>query len=236
MANIPRHVGIIMDGNGRWAKRRGLSRIYGHRVGFERSKKWLHFVFEQGVEVLTVFAFSTENWKRPKEEVNFLFSLFREAAREYFPKLVEENIRLRFIGDREGLPKEFQDLRGMMDALEMESAHNTEGIFVPAINYGGRDEILRAVKGIVASGFSEEDITGDLISQHLDTADLPDLDLVIRTSGEQRLSGFLPWQAVYAEYYFTSKYWPDFNKDDFSEALREYSTRKRKFGGTQNGS
>jgi len=233
--SIPRHVGIIMDGNGRWAEARNLPRAKGHWHGFENPKQWLHFVFEQGVEVLTVFAFSTENWKRPKEEIRFLFDIFRKAANEYFPKLVSENIRLRFIGDRDGLPEEFQDLRTLMDALEEQSAGNTGGIFVPAINYGGRDEILRMVQDVAEKAAKKElsssEISEEFISRNLDTKGLPDVDLLIRTSGEQRLSGFLPWQAVYAEIYFCDKYWPDFTKEDFLEALEWYKNRKRRYGG-----
>ena len=232
---VPRHVGIIMDGNGRWALERNLPRSAGHRSGFENPKKWLHFVFEQGVQVLTVFAFSTENWKRPHEEIRFLFDIFREAAKEYFPKLINENIRLRFIGDREGLPEEFKDLRELMDALEKQSAANTGGIFVPAINYGGRDEIVRAMrallKNVEARAISPSEISEELISQFLDTQGLPDVDLLIRTSGEQRTSGFLPWQAVYAEIYFCDKYWPEFTEEDFLEALEWYKERKRRYGG-----
>lgn len=229
--NIPRHVGIIMDGNGRWAEARGLTRTEGHRVGFENSKEWLHFVFEQGVEVLTVFAFSTENWKRPEAEVDFLLNLFREAAKEYLPKLAEENICLRFIGDRARLP---EDLGNMMDVLEMESIGNTKGVFVPAINYGGRDEILRAVNRFVASSRQRNlpfvPMTQEDMPSLLDTWGLPDVDLIIRTSGEQRISGFLTWQAAYAELYFSDKYWPDFTKEDFLEALEWYKGRKRRFG------
>lgn len=229
MQNVPQHVGIIMDGNGRWAKERGLPRTEGHRIGFERSKEWLHFVFEQGVEVLTVFALSAENLKRRrKEEVDFLLNLFRQAALDYFPKLAEENIRLRFIGDRIGLP---EDLREMMQRLELESEDNAGGTFVTAINYGGRDEIVRAARRITQAGIRDADITESLFSTQLDTRQLPDVDLVIRTSGEQRISGFLLWQAAYAEYYFTPKYWPDFTKEDFREALRLFSSRQRRFGG-----
>jgi len=231
MANIPRHVGIILDGNGRWAEERGKTRPEGHLAGFENLKGLVPFIFKQGVEVLTVFAFSTENWKRDKEEVEGLFSLLRDAIEGALPELTEENIRIKFIGQRLRLS---DDLQKSMQKIEEDSAGNAGGTFVIAIDYGGRDEIRRAVQDIVYKVTQQklwpEDISEELISEHLDTAGLPDPDLIIRTSGEERISNFLIWQGAYAEFYTSAKYLPDFSKADFIEALEEYPKRKRRFG------
>lgn len=226
--NIPHHVGIIMDGNGRWAEERGLARTEGHLAGYERLKELAPFIFEQGVEVLTVFAFSTENWNREEKEIAFLFDLFRMGMEEVFPELTRENIRIRFIGRRFNLPA---DLQESMLKLERESVSNTRGTLVVAIDYGGRNEIVRAVRHIEITRLFPGEITEDLISQNLDTHGLPDVDLVIRTSGEQRMSGFLLWQASYAELYFSDKYWPDFSNEDMLCAIEWFSKRERRYGG-----
>jgi undecaprenyl diphosphate synthase len=234
---IPRHVGIIMDGNGRWANARGLERSAGHRAGLENARDLVPYVFEQGVEVLTVFAFSTENWSRGQEEIGLLFDLFREAMEDAFPKLIEENIRIRFIGDRDSLRGNYSLLVEMMEDLEKRSVSNTGGIFVPAINYGGQDEIIRATKRLWQMAFStntfSQYVVGDWpveFGEFLDTRGIPDVDLVIRTAGEERISNFLLFQAAYAEFYTSEKTWPEFGREDFDEALEEYGRRTRKFG------
>ncbi len=230
--NVPKHVAIIMDGNRRWAAERGLEPFEGHLAGFESLKTLVPYVFTKGVEILTVFAFSTENWKRDVAEVEFLFLLFQQAIDEAMSDLAKKNIRVRFIGDRRGVP---QALVESMEKIEQESASNTGGIFVPAINYGGRDELVRACRRIVEKGVHLSAISENAISGNLDTARLPDPDLVIRTAGEERLSGFLLWQASYAEFYTSRKYWPDFSKRDFTRALKAYASRERRFGGDSEG-
>ena len=227
-SKIPKHVAIIMDGNRRWAKAQGLSVFEGHLAGYENLKKLIHYIFNKGVEVLTLYAFSTENWQREKKEVDSLMGIFCLAIDEALAELVEENIKIRFIGDRHRLP---EDLVLGMERLEQESAQNTGGILVPAINYGGRDELVRAVKKIVEINVPLSAIQESTISLHLDTHGLPDPDLVIRTAGEMRLSGFLLWQGEYAELYFSKKSWPSFGKRDFDRALGQYAVRKRNFGG-----
>lgn len=227
---IPRHVGIIMDGNRRWARERGFEPFEGHRAGYENLRELVPYIFSKGVSVLTVFALSTENYqKRGREEIEFLFDLFREAIEEEFAKLAEENIRIRFIGDRAVLPA---DLQESMQKVERDSAVNTGGIFVPAVNYGGQDEIVRAVRRIVGYTIRDDPaISKELVESYLDTSGLPSVDLIIRTAGEQRLSGFLLWQASYAEFYTSRKYWPAFSKRDFVRALKAYETRERRLGG-----
>jgi undecaprenyl diphosphate synthase len=225
---IPKHVAIIMDGDRRWAAERGLEPFEGHQAGFENLKMLVPYVFTKGVEILTVFAFSTENWKRDAAEVEFLFSLFQQAIEEQGAEFAEKNIRIRFIGDRRGLP---QALQLSMGKVEQESASNTGGIFVPAINYGGRDELVRACRKIIEKGVHLSCISESAISWNLDTARLADPDLIIRTAGEERLSGFLLWQASYAEFYTSRKYWPDFSKRDFRRALEVYASRERRYGG-----
>ena len=228
---IPRHIAMIMDGNGRWAQARGLSRSEGHLAGYENLKNLIHYIFGKSVEVLTLYAFSAENWQREVKEVDVLFDIFRRAIDEALAELVEENIKIRFIGDREGLiSRGFGDLVASMERIEKSSAQNTGGILVPAINYGGRDELVRAVKKIVEINVPLSAIRESTISLHLDTHGLPEPDLIIRTAGEMRLSGFLLWQAEYAELYFSKKPWPDFTKRDFDRALKQYAARKRNFG------
>ena len=225
---IPKHVAIIMDGNRRWAKAQGLSVFEGHLAGYENLKKLIHYIFNKGVEVLTLYAFSTENWQREKKEVDSLMGIFCLAIDEALAELVEENIKIRFIGDRNGLS---EDLVFGMERLEQESAQNTGGILVPAINYGGRDELVRAVKKIVEINVPLSAIQESTISLHLDTHGLPDPDLVIRTAGAMRISGFFLWQIEYTEFYFSKKPWPSFGKRDFDRALGQYAVRKRNFGG-----
>jgi undecaprenyl diphosphate synthase len=229
--NIPKHVAIIMDGNGRWAEARGLPRSAGHLAGYENAKNLIPYIFKKGIEVVTVYAFSTENWLRELEEVNFLFDIFRKAVEE-LPDFSGENIRIRFIGNRVELASRgFGDLAASMERVEKETAQNTRGIFVIAINYGGRNEILSAVKEIVRLNVHPAYISERAVSMQLYTRGLPDPDLIIRTAGERRISGFQLWQSEYAEFYFSGKLWPDFGEKDFMRAIRSYSLRNRKRGG-----
>ena len=227
----PRHVAIIMDGNGRWATRRGLPRLEGHRRGVESVREVVEACPDFGIEYLTLFAFSSENWKRSEEEVSGLMGLFRRYFRKEAASLVERGARVKFIGERSALDSDIQD---MMASLEAQSAANTKLTIVIALNYGGRGEIARAAQRLaadVASGKkSLEDVTEMAIGAALDAPDVPDPDLVIRTSGEQRISNFLLWQCAYAEFLFVDELWPDFNRDAFARALAAFGARERRFG------
>ncbi|MDD2430292.1 MAG: isoprenyl transferase [Firmicutes bacterium] len=229
--NMPRHVGIIMDGNGRWAKKRSLPRIAGHREGAKTVRRVVKTSGEVGIEVLTLYAFSTENWKRPKEEVSFLMNLLIEYLFKELDELIEENVKLRAIGDLTGLPLDVQDY--LQNSIR-KTTNNTGLILNLALNYGGRDELMRAIKSIykdIESGTVLFDhLSADLVDTYLDTASLPDPDLIIRTSGEIRLSNFLLWQGAYSELWFTETLWPDFTKEEYLNALKEYSKRSRRFG------
>ena len=228
----PEHVAIIMDGNGRWAKARGLPRLAGHRAGVEALRKAVRAAGEMGIPWLTVYAFSSENWSRPKSEVNDLMGLLKLFIRRDLAELHENGVRVRVIGEREGLSP---DIRGLLDEAEALTAGNRAMNLVIAFNYGGRDEIVRATRRIadaVARGeLDSEAVTPELFAEHLDTAGIPDPDLVIRTSGEVRMSNFLPWQAAYSELVFLPCYWPDFTCDHLADALRQYAVRERRFGG-----
>ncbi|MBQ8108384.1 MAG: isoprenyl transferase [Ruminococcus sp.] len=228
---IPVHVGVIMDGNGRWAKKRGLPRKFGHREGAKNFRTITKHAKAVGVEYLTYYAFSTENWKRPKDEVDSIMELFEKYLDEV-KDFIEENIRIRFIGDRTMLT---QTLRDKMLDVEETSKDFDAMTLILAINYGGRDEICHSVRELaqlVKQGQLEpEDITQDMIEQHLYTQEIPPLDLVIRPSGEQRLSNFMIWQAAYAEFYYSNILWPDFKNDDFDQAIIEFCKRNRRFGG-----
>lgn len=227
----PRHVAIIMDGNGRWATRRGLPRLEGHRRGVESVREVVEACPDFGVEYLTLFAFSSENWKRSIEEVSGLMGLFRRYFRKEAANLVERGARVKFIGERSGLDSDIQE---MMASLEAQSALNEKLTIVIALNYGGRGEIARAAQRLaaeVASGEkSLEDVTETAIGAALDAPDVPDPDLVIRTSGEQRISNFLLWQCAYAEFLFVDELWPDFNREAFARALAVFGARERRFG------
>lgn len=219
-----------MDGNGRWAKKRGLPRSAGHRVGAANLKTITEFASEMGIKYITAYAFSTENWKRPKEEVDALMKLLLEYLRD--KKLLEGNqVRVKFIGDRSILTDE---IKAEMETAEKESADRTRTILYLAINYGGQQELTRAVKTIADKVKSEElavsDITEKLIGENLYT-DIPDVDLIIRPSGEYRLSNFLLWQSAYSEFWFSNINWPDFTKEDFTRAIKDYQSRNRRFGG-----
>ncbi|MBR1384857.1 MAG: isoprenyl transferase [Ruminococcus sp.] len=227
----PVHVGVIMDGNGRWAKKRGLPRKFGHREGAKTFKTIARHAKALGIKYITFYAFSTENWKRPQEEVDALMELF-EKYLDDVKDFVKENIRIRFIGDRSMLSETLQ--KKMLDAEEL-SKDFTAMTLLLAINYGGRDEITNAVKQIAedvkAGKLEPGDITQELIGSRLYTEEVPDVDLIIRPSGEERLSNFMIWQSAYAEYYFTNILWPDFKKKDLEKAVEVYCERNRRFGG-----
>lgn len=230
--NIPGHVAVIMDGNGRWAKERGLPRVAGHHSGMKNVKKIAMAADAIGIKVITMYAFSTENWKRPTDEVEFLMKL----PLEFFPKeigeLMEKNVRIQMTGWREGLPE--QTLKVIEDAIE-KTKHNTGLILNFAINYGSRKEMLHAFKGLVSDvqqgKKTLEEVDESLFSSYLLTSDLPDPDLMIRTSGEVRISNFMLWQLAYSELWFTDVYWPEFTEEHFYQAIRDYQKRARRYGG-----
>ncbi len=226
------HVAIIMDGNGRWATNRGWPRLVGHRKGAERVKQIVRCAPDIGIRWLTIYAFSTENWKRSTEEVLGLMSIFARYIEREADRLAAEGVRMRFIGDRSRLDPKLQRL---MSGIETRTAGLTRLNLTVAINYGGRDEIVRAAQRLaadVAAGLlSPDQVTDEAISARLDTADIPDPDLVIRTSGETRTSNFLPWQSAYAEYEFTETLWPDFSPDELARIVGGFGTRERRFGG-----
>ncbi len=230
----PDHVAIIMDGNGRWATNRGWPRLVGHRKGVERVREIVRAAPEMGVRWLTLYAFSTENWKRSTEEVLGLMAIFAHYIQREAAELAREGVRLRFIGDRSRLAPKLQRL---MAGIEAKTAHLDRLNLTVAINYGGRDEILRAAKRIAleaAEGrFNPNDLTEAAFSRALDTATIPDPDLVIRTSGETRTSNFLPWQAAYSEYEFTETLWPDFTPGEMAAILARFGNRERRFGGAK---
>ncbi len=232
---VPQHVGIIMDGNGRWAKQRDLPRYKGHIEGAKTFRRIGEFAADVGVKCMTFYAFSTENWKRPQEEVDAIMQLFREYLNEAEDRLEEnkeKGISLHFIGDRTGIP---EDIQALMEHIENASKYETKVVLNLAINYGGRHEIVQGVQEIAqkvkAGELLPEDITEDMISDSLYTKELPDPDLIIRPSGEYRLSNFLTWQSAYSEFWFSNVLWPDFTEEDFCEALRDYEQRNRRFGG-----
>lgn len=224
---VPEHIAIIMDGNRRWAKKQGVSTIKGHKAGSENFKKIARKCYKTGVKYLTVYAFSTENWKRNKEEVSYLmkiFSFFLKRERNF---LIKNKIKLKVIGQVEKLSS---GLKNLVRKIEDETKNNKGGILNLAISYGGRMEIIDAVKKIIKKKISPEAMDEETFSACLYTAGQPDPDLLIRTGGEQRLSGFLPWQSVYSELYFSEKLWPDFSEDDLGKAIKEFQRRQRRFG------
>ena len=229
---LPKHVGIIMDGNGRWAKKRGLPRSAGHKAGANNFRTITRYCSDIGIKYLTVYAFSTENWKRPSDEVSALMSLFKSYLNEALTDFKDDSIVVKFIGDKTGFNSELQEL---IRENEEESANRDGMVLNIAMNYGSRDEITMAVKKIaekVKSGeLSVEDITEQTVSDNLYTAFQPDPDLVIRPSGEYRISNFLLWQSAYTEYVIMDKLWPDFTKEDMNRALLEFANRNRRYGG-----
>ncbi len=225
-----KHISIIMDGNGRWAKSRGLTRVKGHEEGANTLRNIVDYAGQIGLDYLSVFAFSTENWKRPKTEVNALMNLLVTFCKKETANLLKNNCRLIFVGDLESMPKAQQ--KAMQTATE--TLKDCTGLtLLIFMNYGGRADILNACKNLIRSGAKAEDLTIDDISKNLYTADIPDPDLIIRTSGELRLSNYLLWQASYSEFYFTNAYWPDFNDKELDKAILEYMNRNRRFGGLE---
>ncbi|MEA2983878.1 MAG: undecaprenyl diphosphate synthase [Alphaproteobacteria bacterium] len=229
---VPRHVGIIMDGNGRWAAARGLPRTEGHRRGVEALRATVRAAGEIGIQVLTIFSFSLENWSRPPAEVRDLMGLLRRFIRHDLAQLHRNNVRVRVIGEREGLAP---DILSLLEEAEELTGNNDGLIVVVAFNYGARQEIARAARrlaaDVVAGKLPLEAITAEALGSHLDASDLPDPDVIIRTSGEQRLSNFLLWQAAYSELVFVPTYWPDFDRATLEGAIAEYRRRERRFGG-----
>ncbi len=225
---IPEHIAIIMDGNGRWARERGLPRLAGHRAGTENLRKIIEASVEFGVKFLTIYAFSTENWERPEAEVEGLMNIFDDVFDRELAELHRQGAQLRHIGRMEGIRKSMQEK--IRRGIEL-TKDNDRLILNVAFNYGGRDEILHVIQKIIEDGVRPEEVTAELVSGYLYTCDCPDPDLVIRTSGEQRISNFLLWQAAYAEWIFPKIYWPDFGREELLEAIWEYSQRERRFGG-----
>ena len=226
--SIPRHISIIMDGNGRWAQRRGLPRSAGHKAGAETFRRIARYCKDLGVEYLTVYAFSTENWKRPAEEVGTIMGLLEKYLLDSIAEMEEDRIRLRFFGDLSALSPRLQELI----ARTAEIAGRLPGCFQAnvCLNYGGRDEIVRAARALAESG---EEWSEENLERHLDSAGIPDPELIIRPGGEYRISNFLLWQSAYAEYVFSPKLWPDFQTEDIDDAIARYRTRDRRFGGVQ---
>lgn len=227
---LPVHIGIIMDGNGRWAKKRGLSRSVGHSAGANTFKSITRYCNKIGIKYLTVYAFSTENWKRPKDEVDAIMKLLKDYLIDSV-NFKDENVKVKFIGDMSRLDSELVEL---IKKSERDSADATGLCLNVALNYGGRDEIVHAVRSMASSG--EIDLTNlseEQLSEYLYTAGMPDVDLIIRPSGEYRLSNFLIWQSAYAEYWFTDKLWPDFSEKDIDNAVITYASRDRRYGGTK---
>lgn len=225
---VPTHVGIIMDGNGRWAKARGLPRLAGHHAGTKNLRRVIRAAANAGIRYLTFYAFSTENWSRPEEEVSGLMGLLAEFIETETPELHKEGARLRHIGELDQLEPQLR--KKIDDAIEL-TKNNTRVDVILAFNYGGRDEIVSAVRKIVASGIPAEEITQQTLSDAMFTAGIPDPDLIIRTSGELRTSNFLTWQSVYSEWAFPQVLWPDFDEAALAEILEEYAHRDRRFGG-----
>lgn len=227
---IPQHVAIILDGNGRWAKAKGMPRNYGHVQGAKNVERICEDAYHMGIKYLTVYAFSTENWKRSQDEVDALMNLLRNYMKTCVKTARKNHMCVRVIGDKTGLASDIQE---SIANLERESADQDGLNFTIAINYGSRDEICRAVQKIVVDGIPAEKITEDVISDYLDTAGIPDPDLLIRTSGELRLSNYLMWQLAYTEFYFTDVPWPDFDKQELMKAVEKYNQRDRRYGGVK---
>ena len=231
LARIPCHVAIIMDGNGRWARARGRPRLAGHRAGTRNIRRVLRACASCGVEVLTIYAFSTENWGRPSAEVRGLMRLLEQALTEQIAELHAEGVQIRHSGSLERVSESLS--KAIQEALEL-TKDNQLIILNVAFNYGGRAEIMNAVRRIIADGVAAEEVNEDLFTRYLHTAGLPDPDLIIRTAGEMRLSNFLIWQGAYAEYYSTPTYWPDFELEELRKALEAYAARERRFGRLKN--
>ncbi len=224
---VPAHIAVIMDGNGRWATARGLPRFAGHQAGTENLRRVIRACVEFGVKYLTIYAFSTENWGRPREEVEGLMHILEDVIDRELAELHQEGVQLRHIGHLEALNQALQDK--VRQAIDL-TKNNDRLILTLAFNYGGRDEIICAIRSMIEDKVKPEDVTPDLVSQYLFTAGLPDPDLIIRTSGELRISNFLIWQGVYAEWYITPTLWPDFDREHLIEAILDYGQRERRYG------
>ncbi len=227
LTKIPEHVAIIMDGNGRWATSRGLPRLAGHRAGTENLRRIIRASVEFGVKYLTIYAFSTENWGRPQDEVEGLLNIVEDVIGRELNELHKEGVRLRHLGHLDRLPATLQE--NILDAVEM-TRNNTLLTLNIAFNYGGRDEIACAIRSMIQDGVKAETVTPELVDRYLFTAGVPDPDLIIRTSGEMRVSNFLIWQSAYSELYITPTYWPDFDREELHKALVEYGRRDRRYG------
>jgi len=228
---IPTHLAIIMDGNGRWALEKGLPRLAGHQAGTENLREVIEACGEFGIQYLTIYAFSTENWNRPPEEIQGLMKIFRMMLNRELNNLHEDGVQLRHIGRLDKIDQELRDK--VKEAIQLTKDNKTLILNI-AFNYGGRDEILHAVKQLMEDGHKAEDLDEDLFAKYLYTAGSPDPDLIIRTSGEYRCSNFLIWQGAYSEWYFTSTYWPDFGREELHQALTVYDQRERRYGEIQN--
>ena len=232
--NVPRHVAIILDGNGRWAKAKGMPRNYGHAQGSKNVERICEEAWRMGIKYLTVYAFSTENWSRPRDEVDALMKLLRNYMKTCLKTAAKNDMKVRVIGDKTRLD---EDIRSRIAELEEATEGNGGLNFQIALNYGSRDEIVRAVRRLAEDArdgkLEPQSVTPDVFASYLDTHDLPDPDLLIRTSGEQRLSNFLPWQLAYTEFYFTDVAWPDFHKPELAKAIEYYNGRDRRYGGVE---
>jgi len=232
LEKIPQHVAIIMDGNGRWAIQRGLPRLAGHKAGTENLRRVIRSTVEFGIKYLTIYAFSTENWGRPPEEVQGLMLILQDVIDRELKELHEEGVQLRHIGRLEKLDPRIQ--KKVLNAIEL-TKHNERLILNVAFNYSGRDEIVCAIQKIISAGIAAEDVTDEMVNRYLFTAGVPDPDLIIRTSGELRLSNFLIWQAAYSEWYISPKFWPDFDKEEYRRALESFGHRDRRYGKVSSG-
>ena len=226
--NIPRHIGYIVDGNRRWARAHGLPTYEGHLAGYSAVQEVVRASFEAGVEYVSAYVFSTENWKRSQDEVNRLMGLALKIAKSDINMLLDNNVRVRVLGSREGVDPKILEA---MDDLELRSASNTAGTLALCFNYGGQLELADAFKKMLEAGVAATDVTPETIAQHLYSPDVPPIDVIVRTGGEQRISNFMLWRAAYSEFIFLDKFWPDMTKDDVTAILEEYSARSRRFGG-----
>ncbi len=224
---LPYHIGFIVDGNRRWAKEKGLATFMGHKKGVERIEEIIKYAQDLGIKIVTIYAFSTENWKRSEREVSYLMELFENFAIHKMKEANKRGMKIRILGNFERLPTSLQKV---LEKAKNLTKDNQKTIVNVALSYGGRDEIIRSFRKLTALGIKLEEITEELISRNLDTAGLPDPDFIVRTSGEQRLSNFLPWQATYSELYFPKVYWPDFDKTQLDIAILEFQNRQRRLG------
>lgn len=231
LGDIPQHVGIIMDGNGRWAKARHRPRVFGHQAGVKTVRRIVEDAADLGIRYLTLYSFSTENWNRPKAEVSALFGLLKQYVKSDLERLHKNDVRIKIIGSRVGLP---DDILNIVKQVEDVTKDNRSFGLNIAFNYGGRDEIIRAIQKASEAGENIDQINESILGKYLDTADTPEPELIIRTSGEQRTSNFLLWQSAYSEFVFSNVLWPDFSKADLQDAIREFNQRDRRYGGLNN--